>query len=141
MFYSIQIVMQRLTAVYASIEHISASVLAYYAAGWVFGRTALSELKEHRLLCGECQRVVVKLDSDVLPRGRPLEITHATVDGFIRLWVEQSASGCWLARYTGGQLNGGQEFGSVESARTFTLQSFDEMFPEHVCNHACSFSR
>ena len=29
----IQIVMQRLTAVYANIEHISASVLADYAAG------------------------------------------------------------------------------------------------------------
>jgi hypothetical protein len=95
----------------------------------------------HLFLCGECQKIVVTLDREALSYGRPLEITHATADGPIRLWVEQSLSGRWLARYAGGQLNGGQEFGSVESARTFALQSFDEMFSEHVCTHACSFSR
>jgi len=83
----------------------------------------------------------VKLDSDALSRGRPLEITHSTADGPIRLWVEQSLSGGWQARYTGAQLSGGQEFRTSERARTFALQSFGEMFPDHVCTHACSFSR
>jgi hypothetical protein len=135
----IQIGMQLLTAVRANIEHISASVLADYAAGRVFARTSLCELEEHLLLCGLCQRVVVKLDSDASLCGRPLEITHATADGFVRLWVERSLSGRWLARYTGGQLNGGREFESSQSARTFALQCFNEMFAEHVCTHACSF--
>jgi len=79
----------------------------------------LSELEEHLLLCGECQRVVVKLDSDASSRGRPLEITHVTADALIQLWVEQSLSGSWLARYTGHQLDAGQEFGNIGSARTF----------------------
>jgi hypothetical protein len=43
----IQIGMQLLTAVRANIEHISASVLADYAAGRVFARTSLCELEEH----------------------------------------------------------------------------------------------
>jgi hypothetical protein len=134
--------MQQLSTVHTNIEHISLSELADYAAGRVFARTTLIELEQHLLLCGECQRVVVKLDSDASSGGRTLEVTHATADGLIRLWVERSSlSGRWLARYTGGQLNGGQEFGTRESARTFALRSFDEMFSEHVCTDACSFSR
>jgi hypothetical protein len=133
--------MQQPTAVRVKTEHISDAVLADYAAGRVFETKTLSELEEHLLLCGECQRVVMKLDTDASSHGRPLEITHATADGPIRLWVERSLSGRWQARYTGPNLDGGQGFGIVESACTFALRSFDEMFPEHVCTHACSFSR
>jgi hypothetical protein len=135
----IQIAMQRPTTANPNIEHISLSELTDYAAGRVFAGTNLIGLEEHLFLCERCRKVVVKLDSDALSHARPLEIIHATADGLIRLWVEQSLSGRWLARFSGDQLDGGQEFGSIESARTFTLQSFEQMFPEHVCSHACSF--
>jgi hypothetical protein len=137
----IQIGMQLPAAAQAKIEHINLSELTDYAAGRVFARTTLVELEEHLFLCGECRSVVVKLDSDASSRRRPLEITHTTADGLIQLWIEQSLSGRWLARFSGDQLDGGQEFGNLESARTFALQSFEQMFPEHVCNLACSFSR
>jgi hypothetical protein len=103
----IQIGMQPRIAVHTNIQHISLSELADYAAGRVFARTTLSELEEHLLLCGECQRLVVKLDNDASSRRRPLEITHSTADGPIRLWVEQSLSGGWQARYTGGHTEWG----------------------------------
>jgi hypothetical protein len=129
------------STVHIDVEHVSFAVLAEYAAGRVFENASLKELEEHLLLCADCQRVAVQLDRDASKRGRPLEITHTTTDGPIRLWVEQSASGRWQARYTGPNLNGGQEFGRVERARTFVLKSFDEMFPDHLCSDACSFSR
>jgi hypothetical protein len=100
--------MQRPTAVRANIEHISASVLADYAAGRVFARTSLCELEEHLLLCSGCQRVVIELDGGASRSGMPLDITHVTKGGLIRLWVERSLPGRWLARYTGSQLNGGR---------------------------------
>jgi len=68
---------------------------------------------------------------------KPIDRTHHSSDGPIRVWVYRTEGG-WFARHQGPQLDGGMEFKSLREANAYAEQSFAEMFPEHKCGGRCT---
>ena len=63
---------------------------------------------------------------------KPIDRTHHTSDGPIRVWVHETPDG-WMARYQGPQLDGGRVFNTLKAANVYAERSLAEMFPEHKC--------
>ncbi len=69
--------------------------------------------------------------------GVPVNFTHDTRDGPIRLRASRSDQGRWIARFWGRQLEGAREFRSLKAANEYLLRSFAAMFPGHRCTSRC----
>ena len=68
---------------------------------------------------------------------KPIDQTHHTSDGPIRVWVHKTPDG-WIGRHLGPQLNGGRVFKTLKAANAYAEMSFAEMFPEHKCGWCCT---
>jgi hypothetical protein len=51
--------------------------------------------------------------------------------------MHSGADGKWVVRHWGRQLDGGRICASVEEANAYLMESFKQMFPEHVCSEQC----
>jgi len=105
-------------------------------------RPALTRVEEHLLVCEQCRQCVEELAQLVASLGAadtpgPLDMTHATADGPIRLQTRRQENGAWRAELCGAEIQSLGTFGSCESANAFVQRVFYEMFPEHVCNAGC----
>jgi len=67
----------------------------------------------------------------------PISVVHQTEDGPVHLWSLPGQEGCWKARIWGRQLAGTEQFGSLAEANRHLIESFAEMFSEHVCSSGC----
>ena len=68
---------------------------------------------------------------------KPIDRTHHTSDGPIRVWVYKTPYG-WLGRHQGSQLDGGRVFKTLKAANVYAEESFAQMFPEHKCGRRCT---
>ena len=129
--------------------HVSSEELEAYFVGLSLDDD-LQRVEEHVLICERCQdelalsgrytrptkEPVVALDT-----GKRLQSIHITEDGPIFGAMHMGANGKWLARHWGRQLNGGCSFDSVKDAYTYLVESFQQMFPEHLCVGRCRGSK
>jgi hypothetical protein len=106
----------------------------------------LEEVEEHLLICERCQNELALTDRSVpemkkalaSPQtGRRLRSFHITEDGPVFGAMHRGADGKWVARHWGRQLDGGRICDSVEGANAYLMESFHQMFPEHVCSGQC----
>ena len=70
---------------------------------------------------------------------KPIDRTHDTSDGPIRLWVYRTEGG-WFARHQGPQLDGGMVFKTLKAANACAEELFAPMFPEHKCGRRCTIN-
>jgi hypothetical protein len=125
--------------------HPSCDELEAYSLG-LSSDTDLEKVEEHLLICERCQNELALTDQyvramkDALAapqRGRRLRSVHITDDGPIFGAMHCGADGKWVVRHWGKQLDGGRICDSVEDANTYLMESFQKMFPEHVCSEQC----
>jgi len=111
-------------------EHVGAATLERYSLG-EFGPAALETVVEsHLLICAACR--------DRLARIEPFNTVHYTQDGPIYSRITQMQDGSFAARHWGRQIDGGSRYRDLAAAREYLLESFAQMFPEHMCGEACS---
>lgn len=68
---------------------------------------------------------------------RPVSVVHQTEDGPVHLWASPGQDGRWRARIWGQQLAGTHQFQTLAEANRHLLESFLQMFPDHVCSSGC----
>lgn len=68
---------------------------------------------------------------------RPVSVVHQTEDGPVHLWASPGPEGNWKARIWGQQLGGTQQFRTLAEANRHLIESFSQMFPDHVCSSGC----
>jgi hypothetical protein len=69
--------------------------------------------------------------------GTQLRSIHLTEDGPIFGAVHNNADGKWEARNWGKELNGSRVCDSIDDANAYLIESFQQMFPDHVCTAPC----
>ena len=125
--------------------HPSSEELEAYSLG-MSSEADLERAEEHLLICERCQDELALTDQYVQAMkkataspvsGRRLRSVHITEDGPIFGSMHSKADGKWLARHWGRQLDGGRTCDSVEEANAYLMESFRQMFPEHVCSERC----
>jgi hypothetical protein len=125
--------------------HPSSEELEAYAIGLLL-EAELEKVEEHLLICERCQNELALADqyiqamkkATVSPvAGRRLRSIHITEDGPVFGARHSGGDGKWLARHWGRQLDGGRICDSVEEANAYLMESFWQMFPEHVCSDRC----
>jgi len=128
--------------------HLPENWLEEYALGRLHS-SLLAPVEEHLLVCELCRQRLAETDDFIQAarlaarrlRELPLDFTHDTPQGPIRLLVRQSAQGDWEAAFAGRQLEGLRRFATVAEANDYLLESFREMFPEHHCTEYCGATR
>jgi hypothetical protein len=128
----------------ASADHPSNDLLERYAMGKLTDPD-LEQVEEHLFVCDSCRTRLAETDAFVSAmraalhqlRDEPLDLTHYTEDGPIRLLVEPTGSGEWRATFGGQELEGACRFGSVAEANDYVLEAFRLMFAEHECDERC----
>jgi hypothetical protein len=125
--------------------HPSSDELEAYALG-LWSDADLEKVEEHLLICERCQNELARTDQFIramksaaaaLRTGKRLRAIHITKDGPIFGAVHNGPDGKWVARHWGRQLDGSRICGSVEEANAYLMESFRQMFPEHVCSEQC----
>jgi hypothetical protein len=69
--------------------------------------------------------------------GTQLRSVHITEEGPIFGAVHNGADGKWEARHWGKELNGSWICDSIDEANVYLIESFQQMFSEHVCTAQC----
>src|SRR5471030_2138014 len=117
--------------------HPSSDELEGYSVG-LSSEAGLGQVEEHLLICERCQNDLVFKKTAAAPdTRRRLRSVHITEDGPIFGAMHCGADGKWEARHWGRQLDGGRMCDSVEDANAYLMESFQQMFPEHVCSEQC----
>ena len=106
----------------------------------------LEEGEDHLLICEPCQNELALTDqygramkkAVASPQTRKrLRSIHITEDGPVFGAMHSGADGKWVVRHWGRNLAGGRICDSVEGANAYLMESFRQMFPEHVCSGQC----
>jgi hypothetical protein len=125
--------------------HPSAEDLEVYAMGRSLD-VDIERIQTHLLICDRCQMELaqsdhyiraVKCGAALLEATRQFRSVHFTEDGLIFGASHERADGKWVARHWGKQLQGMRVCDSVEEANAYLRESFQQMFPEHVCSERC----
>ncbi len=125
--------------------HPLPDVLEDYALGRT-SESAAEKVEIHLLYCGRCQdelsrteEYIRAMKSAAAEAGpvRRLRSLHFTSDGPIFGAIHPLPNGKWMARHWGKQLQGGTSCSTLEEANAYLLESFQQMFPEHVCLPDC----
>jgi anti-sigma factor RsiW len=125
-------------------EHPEDELLEKYALGALSDASAL-DVEGHLFVCESCRARLAAAERFIaglrgLSHGsdaRPMDETHVTESGPIRLRVEQSQRDEWMAVFSGGGVELSERFGTAFEANAFLLQRFQEMFPLHRCGERC----
>lgn len=114
--------------------------------------TELGPLEMHVFFCMLCQHRLAETNdfvtamraaaAECLKLGEPTNtpahrFTHDTDDGLIESEVTLIGSKKWLGHHWGPQLDGGMTWSTMGEAVTYLIESFQQMFPEHVCTTTC----
>jgi hypothetical protein len=126
-------------------SHPADDLLELYSLGRVTD-PRLARVEEHLLVCDRCRERLTEIDSVVETvrsvlqelQDVPLDLSHHTEVGKIRLLVVETASGHCHATFAGQQLDGGRRFATIAEANQWILESFRLMFPEHKCDERCN---
>ena len=125
--------------------HLSSDEMEAYS----LGRSSdadLEKVEEHLLICERCQNQLALTDQYIQAMKRAatapdavkrLRSIHITEGGPIFGAMHCEADGKWVARHWGRQLDGGRVCDSVEESNEYLMESFRQMFPEHVCTEQC----
>ena len=125
--------------------HLSSEELRIYSHG-LSSDAKLEETEDHLLICQSCQDKLVlacqdeqrvKLAADIQRSAKRLRSIHITEDGPIFSAMRRGAAGKRIARHWGRQLSGCQICSSVQEANKYLTESFQQMFPNHVCSKQC----
>ena len=126
-------------------SHLSFDELEAYSVGRA-NDAGLESTEEHLLICEHCQKALAMTDQYImavrnvaasLDVAARLRSVHITDDGPVFGAIHIGADGRWIARHWGRQLDGGRTCDSVEDANAYLMDSFHQMFPEHVCTEQC----
>jgi hypothetical protein len=131
--------------VVSEIYHPADDLLELYSLDRLTG-PRLARVEEHLLVCERCRERLIEIDGlvgtvrSVLRELQevPLDLTHHTEDGEIRLLVVKTETGDWRATFAAQHLEGGRRFATVAEANQWMLESFRLMFPKHQCDERCS---
>jgi hypothetical protein len=125
--------------------HPSSDEMEAYSLG-LSSDADLEIVEEHLLVCERCQNELALTDQYIRAMkralaspqtGRRLRSIHITEDGPVFGAMHRGAHGKWIARHWGRQLEGGRISDSAEDANAYLMESFRQMFPEHVCSEQC----
>ncbi len=125
-------------------HHPEDEVLEKYALG-VLPETRTVELEEHLFTCASCRERLSGLERFItglrgLSRGsdaKPIDETHMTDFGPVRLWVRKSGSDVWTAELCVRGVETREEFPTAFEANDFLARRFREQFPDHHCLKEC----
>ncbi len=109
-------------------QHQSKEDLETYSLGRLAPDRIVS-LEQHLLICARCRTRLHAIE--------PYNFVHYTIDGPFYSRVTKLRTGRFLARHWGQSLEGGKEFRSEQSAKTYLERTFVQLFPEHVCTPRC----
>jgi hypothetical protein len=125
--------------------HLSPTELVAYALG-LPSNADLEQVELHLVICEVCQeeltlavrylRAKEKVGAPSGTAGR-LRSLHFTMDGPIIGAMHSDGDGKWIARQWGRELDGARICDSVKEAHAYLMESFWQMFPEHVCLKRC----
>jgi anti-sigma factor ChrR (cupin superfamily) len=121
-----------------NVKHPTFDELEAYALN-TLGPVNDRSIEEHLLVCDVCRNRLQSHDWLVRAIRTSFpndDFTHATSDGNVRVWIEQSAGG-WMAGVTGGKLDLVQPARTAERAVVLVATSFYEAYPGHRCNAGC----
>lgn len=98
----------------------------------------LENVEEHLVICERCQSELALKRAVAAPdNGKRLRSIHITEDDPIFGAIHCGTDGKWIARHWGRQLDGRRICDSVEEANDYLTESFQQMFPEHLCTGRC----
>jgi len=127
-------------------RHLSEDVLDGYVMRTLTG-TATLRSESHLLICEACRHRLEEMEQFLIavraaPRtrvtsARSYRFSHETDDGLIVSEVTRFGTKGWTARHWGPQLNGGRTTKTLKEATAYLVESFHQMFPEHVCTERC----
>jgi hypothetical protein len=115
------------------LPHVSAEDLGAYASGRLRDLQA-NEIQEHLRICTCCQDHLTRLDLD---RVSSLRSIHITSDGPIFSSKRRLDDGTWEAYHWGQTMEGVAACKTAKAAEAYLIESFRQMFPEHVCSDRC----
>ena len=117
--------------------HPASDELEAYSLG-LSSDVDLVKVEEHLLICEQCRgEFALKKPAAVPDAGKWLRSVHITEDGAIFGSMHSRADGKWVARHWGRQLDGCRLFDSADEANAYLLESFWQMFSEHLCSGQC----
>jgi len=108
--------------------HKSEEGLESYSLGRL-APSHVAALEEHLLICERCRAKLADIE--------PFNVVHYTSDGPFYFRITRLRTGTFFARHWGRNLEGGKEFRTRASAKTYLEASFFQMFPEHICTSRC----
>ncbi len=122
--------------------HPSSDDIDEYVLGRLTGPT-LASIQQHLSCCSDC-RFQVKVVEEMIAilRKAPrkavaLRFQHETQDGMITSEVIRITRRKWIAHHTGPQLDGGITTSTLRAANAYLVDSFAQMFPDHICTEKC----
>jgi anti-sigma factor ChrR (cupin superfamily) len=122
-------------------HHISLDDFEALALGHHLGSVKQAEVEAHLLICTSCRDQLVR--EDLITESVRAAFTasiarHATRDGIVQLWLEQTSDG-WVGKIESAVVRSRIPRREREEALTSIEQAFRDMFPEHVCDGDCAF--
>ncbi len=125
-------------------HHPEDETLEKYALG-VLDEARIIELEEHLFTCVACRGRLTEIEKFItglrgLSRGsdaKPIDETHMTDLGPVRLRVHKSRADTWTAELCGNDVDTRQEFPTAFEANNFLARRFREQFPDHRCAKEC----
>jgi|HubBroStandDraft_1064217.scaffolds.fasta_scaffold01785_6 hypothetical protein len=113
-------------------NHQTAADLESYSLG-TLALSLISGFDQHLFVCHKCR---AELDA-IEPYG----FVHYTGDGPFYSRATRLRTGMLFARHWGRGLEGGLEFRTREGAKSYLVQSFSLMFPDHACTAGCGSTK
>jgi hypothetical protein len=126
-------------------DHIEEDALEQYVLQSL-DNAQIGAVEEHLLICGACRTRLVKLEKFISAfravhrdlADRPIDYTHYTESGPVRVLVALSQGSVWIASVVGEPIG---HYSTVAEANLAALKSFSEEFPGHVCKGICHPTR
>jgi len=109
-------------------EHIGITTIECYSLEQL-GSDDREAVERHLRICAGCRDRLVGVE--------PFNTIHYTPEGPFYSRITQLRDGSFHARHWGCQIDGGDNYLDLDAARTYLLESFVQMFPEHECGKAC----
>jgi hypothetical protein len=130
------------------VDHPADDVIEALALGTLTTAASL-RVQRHIYHCPDCLKrlitmtLAVAIKDEYKPThaikpglSKPVYFRHDTADGFIYSRVEHHGAR-WVERHWGDQLDGVNEFDTMQEANEHAVAAFAQMFREHRCTERC----